>query len=92
MTADIALEVNKDLAATRVLAYIRIQRLPYNKKGNLSGLMGMTATSSMILPPHRELLLQVARKFDLNIIDVTGNQRWHHLQVHGVDLNRYGRQ
>lgn len=48
--ADKALEVNKALVTSKVLAVLRISRLSYNEKGNLSVLMGGAATSRMILP------------------------------------------
>lgn len=48
--ADISLEVNKALYTRKVPANITIQLLSYNEKGNLSTLMGTTATNSMILP------------------------------------------
>lgn len=90
--ADIALEVNKAVAAGRVPAHIRIQWLAYNEKGNLSGLMGAAATSSMVLPQQEELLLRATRKYHPEIIDVIRVHRWHRLRVHRVDLDRYGRQ
>lgn len=86
------MEVNKALTATRVLIYIRIQRLSYKEKGNYSGLMGTTATSSMILSQHHELLFRAARKFNPKILDATEDQRWHHLWVHSLDLDRYSQQ
>lgn len=70
---DIALEINKALWANRVPAHIRIQRLAYNEKGNLSGLTGQAATSNMLLPLHRKILLCIARKWDSDMIDVTGH-------------------
>lgn len=60
--ADIPLEVNKALGITRVLLHFKIQRLAYNKTGNLSRLIGTGATCNMLLPLHRELLLREARK------------------------------
>lgn len=52
--------------------------------------METAATSSIILPQYRELVLCAARKYDLVIIEATGDQRLHRLQDHGVDLERYG--
>lgn len=46
----------------------------------------------MILPQDCELLLWAARKFNPYIIDVTGDQRWYHLRMYGVDIDRYGLQ
>lgn len=74
VTADIALEINKTFYMSKVPTNIRIERLAYNKKGNLSELMKMTATSSMFLPQHNELLLQVEEKYDPEINNVKGDQ------------------
>lgn len=52
--------VNKTLIAARVPTHIRILKLLYTKKGNLSGLMTPTGTSSILLPRNRELVLNVA--------------------------------
>lgn len=54
--------------------------------------MGMTATSIMLFPLHRKLLPLVTRNCDPEVIDVMGNQRWHTLQVHCIDFERYSRQ
>lgn len=37
--------------------------------------MGTAATSCMIPPQDRELLLRSARKYDPDIIDATGDER-----------------
>lgn len=39
----------------------------------------------------REVIISAVRRIDPNIIDATGNQKWHRVRVHGVDLDRYGR-
>lgn len=74
IATDIAIEVKRVLAATKVPVYIIIQRLSYMKNVNQSGLIGMTETSNMILWHHREPLLRAARKNDIQIIGATGDQ------------------
>lgn len=54
--------------------------------------MGIAVTRNMHLPHHRELILRAARRYDIEIIDVKDDQRYHHLSVHNVELARYGRQ
>lgn len=74
---DIPVWVSKALTANRIPAHIRIQRLSYNEKENISGLIGLAATRSMILPKYRKLLHRAARKYDSEIVDPTGDQRRH---------------
>lgn len=47
------------------------------------------SSCSMLLPQHLELVMKVTRQIDQNIIDVTGDLRWHRIRVHGVDIDRY---
>lgn len=46
----------------------------------------------MLLPAIWKVILSVARRINSNIIDVIGDQKWHRVRVHGVDLERYGRE
>lgn len=46
----------------------------------------------MLLPTMREVILSTARKVHSNIIKATGDQKWHRVRVHSVDLERYGRE
>lgn len=58
----------------------------------MSELTGPAATNNMLLPLHLEQLLCASRKWDSDIIDVTGNRKCDRLRVYDVDLDRYGRQ
>lgn len=51
--------------------------------------MGMTPTSSIIVPQHWEHLIGMITKYNPDIIDVISGQRWHRLRVHRVYLDRY---
>lgn len=62
----------------------------YTEKGNLSGLIELTSISSMLLPKHWESVLIAARQLNKEITNAIGNQRWHKVRVHRVDLRRYG--
>lgn len=42
----------------------------------------------MILPILQEAVMKAERKIDLAIINVTVDQKWHMLRVHGVDLEQ----
>lgn len=46
--------------------------------------MGVTATSRMILPVLKEVILIAARRIDMAIIDVISDEKWHRLWVHSV--------
>lgn len=63
------------LSAVKVPTYIRIHRLNYSEKGNLSSLMAPVSTSSILLRQHQELRLKAARQLDQNITDATVDQR-----------------
>lgn len=54
---------------------MRLQRITYNEKGNLSGLLRTMATSRILLPAMRKVILTAARMVDPDIIDVTGDQK-----------------
>lgn len=51
--------------------------------------MAPASTSSMLLPQHQGLILKAVRQLDQDITNVTGEQRWYKVIVHGVDLGRY---
>lgn len=63
------------LSAAKVPTHIRIHRLNYNEKDNLSGLIVPTSTCSMLRPQNRELVLIVVRQIHQDITNVTGDQR-----------------
>lgn len=66
--------------------------MTYNEKGNLRSLLGASVTSGMNQSTLREMILTATRRVDTNNIDATGNQRWHRVRVHRVDLECYGRE
>lgn len=89
--SNLVLAVNIALSAKKVPLHVQLQRMIYNEKGNLSELLGATATSEMLLSAMQEVLLSAARRIDLNIINATGDQKWHRVRFHGVDLEHYSR-
>lgn len=78
--------VNIALVSRKVPTHARLQWLSYNERGNLSGLMGTAATTNMILPRLKETVMRAARNIHLAVIDLIGDQKWHKVQVHSVDL------
>lgn len=81
--------MNIVLTAAKVTSHLRIYLLNYNEKGNLSGIIALMSTSSMLLPQHQELALKAASHVDQNIIDAKRDQIWHKFRAHVVDLERY---
>lgn len=84
--------VNMALYAVKAPFHIRIHRLNYTKKGNLSGLMTSPSTSSMMLSQQQELDLKAARQINQDIIDATEDQRWYKVGVYRVDLSQYSQE
>lgn len=76
------------LSAAKVSTHIRVHRLNYNEKGNLSILMAPASFNSMLLLQHRELVLIVVRQIDQYITDVTQDRRLHKIRVYGLELIR----
>lgn len=75
--ADVVLAVNMTIMTKKVLTHVQLQRMTYNENGNLSGLLGTTATSGMLLPTMTDVILSAARRINPNIIDATSNQKGH---------------
>lgn len=59
-TGEIIYVVNVALAFRKVLTHARLQRLFYNKKGNLSGLIGVAVTTKMIVPIVMDAVMKAA--------------------------------
>lgn len=72
---DMVFTVNIVLASRKLPTHARLQRLPYNDRGNLRGLMETAVTTKTILPMLKETVMRVARNINLAIIDVTGDQK-----------------
>lgn len=73
------------VSAMNILTHVLLHRMTYNKKSNLSGLLGVTATSEMVLPAMKEVMLTAARKVDPNFLEETGDQKWHRACIHIVE-------
>lgn len=75
--ANIILVVNLTPSFKKVPSNIRLHQMTYNEKGNLNRLLGVAATSSMVLPALKESILTTVRRVNPAIIDVIGDQKWH---------------
>lgn len=72
--AGIVLAVNIALITRKGLSHILLQQLPYNKKRNLSRLLRIAATSSILLPALSKIIMMVARQRDTVIEELTRDQ------------------
>lgn len=86
---DILHAVNMKLLSMKVPAHLRLARLRYNDRGNLTGLTTAQTTADLMIPRFKELCLQIALRFDPDITEISANQQWVHLKAHAVDLERY---
>lgn len=91
-TLNITHQLNIALSTAEIPTHIHIYRFNFNEKGSLSDLIEPASTSSLLLSQHRELILGPARKLEKNITDTTGDQRWHRIRVHRVELSQYGQE
>lgn len=88
----IVLAINTALSTLKVSSHVRLQPLTYNKNGNLSGLLGITATSIILLLTLRAVILTAARGIDSAMIDITEDQKWYRLRVYTIGPERYDNQ
>lgn len=72
--ADIVLAGNRTVSSRNVLLHMRLQLITFNEKGNLSGLLVVAVTSSIIKLALKETFLTTARRVDPAIIDGTGDK------------------
>lgn len=77
------------LLSMKVPAHLRLVRLRYNDRGNLTGLTTTQTTADSMFPRFKEVCLQIALRFDAEITEVAANQQWVHLKAHAVELERY---
>ncbi|KAA8893043.1 hypothetical protein FN846DRAFT_914547 [Sphaerosporella brunnea] len=80
--------VNDALAAAKAPGFLRLMRHTQNKKGTVTTLAYLAATTSQICV-FDDTILAVARHVDLRIIAVTPTEDWTHVKVHRVDAKSY---
>lgn len=80
--------VSMALYQEKVPTHIRIFQLRRNAKGTLVGLSTPFAPIEQLLA-HRDTILRAARTVDPAIVDITANETWKRLKIHGVPLERY---
>lgn len=87
-TRDIMFDVNKALAHTRADVAVRLIKLKYTEKGNLSGVLREHACAEDLLE-YAPAVMAAVQKLDPAVINVEKTEKWRKLRVHGVALDRY---
>ncbi|KAI7695416.1 hypothetical protein KC353_g17883 [Hortaea werneckii] len=85
---DIMFDINKALAHARAHVTVRLIKLKYTERGNLSGVLGEHACAEELLD-YAPVVVPIVQKLDPAVIDVEKTERWRKLRVHGVALDRY---
>jgi len=87
-TADITHAMNSKLLKAGFPTHVRIQKLGKSVRGNYTCLTAPSATASMVLQIH-EQLLQAVKEQDSGITDIRADETWTKLKVHGISLAEY---
>jgi hypothetical protein len=85
---DIMFEVNKALAHARVHVTVRLTKMGYTGKGNLTGVMSEHACADELLN-YAPVVINAVKKLDPEVAYMEKTEKWLKLQVHGVALDRY---
>lgn len=85
---DIMFEVNKALAHARAHATVRLIKMRYTEKGNLTGLLSETACAEDLLH-YAPAVMAAVQKLDPEVMYMGKTEKWRKLRVHGVALDRY---
>lgn len=81
-------EVNKALELARAHVTVRLIKIGYTEKGNLTGVMSENACAEELLK-HAPTVIAAVQKLDPEVTDVEKTEKWRKLRVHGVELDRY---
>ena len=87
-TRDIMFDINKALAHARADTTVRLIKLKYTEKGNLSGVLRENACAEDLLE-YAPAVMAAVQKLDPAVLDVEKTEKWRKLRVHGVALDRY---
>jgi len=85
---DIMFEDNKALAHARADVTVRVIKMGYTEKGNLTAVMGENACAEELFA-HAQAVMAVVQKLDPEVVYMTKTEKWCRLRVHGVALDRY---
>lgn len=85
---DTMFEVNKTLAHARAHVTIRLIKMGYTDKGNLTGVLSENACANELLN-YAPVVMGAVRKLDPEVAYMEKTEKWLKLRVHGVALDRY---
>ncbi|KHN93671.1 Endonuclease/exonuclease/phosphatase [Metarhizium album ARSEF 1941] len=85
---DIMFEANKALANARAHVTVRLIKMRYTEKGNLTGVVSQHACADELLN-YATVLMAAVKKLDPEVVLVEKTEKWRKLRVHGVALDRY---
>lgn len=85
---DIMFEVNKALAHARAHVTVRLIKMGYTDKGNLTGMLSENACADELLN-YAPVVMAAVKKLDPEVAYVEKTEKWLKLRVHGVALDRY---
>lgn len=85
---DIMFEVNKALAHARAHVTVRLIKMEYTEKGNLTGVMSENANAEELLN-YAPVVMAAVKKLDPEVAYMEKTEKWLKLRVHGVALDRY---
>jgi hypothetical protein len=81
-------EVNKALAHARANMTVRVIKMGYMEKGNLTGVMGENACADDLFA-YAPAVMAAVQKIDSEVVYMDKTERWSKLRVHGVALDQY---
>jgi hypothetical protein len=85
---DIMFEVNKALAHARAHVTVRLIKMGYTDKGNLTGVVSENACADELLN-YAPAVMAAVKKLDPDVAFMEKTEKWLKLRVHGVALDRY---
>jgi hypothetical protein len=85
---DIMFEVNKALTYARAYVTVRLIKMGYTDKGNLTGVVSENACADELLN-YAPAVMAAMKKLDPNVAFMEKTEKWLKLRVYGVALDRY---
>lgn len=80
--------VNKALAHARAHVTVRLIKMGYTDKGNLTGAVSENACADELLN-YAPAVMAAVKKLDPGVAFMEKTEKWLKLRVHGVALDRY---
>src|SRR6266576_460067 len=86
--ADLISAASRAMYQEGIPTHIRIFSLRRNSRGTLAGLSTPFAPVSQLLA-YKDTILRSVRTVDPGIVNITANETWKRVKIHGVPLVRY---